>query len=70
LGLTKQNTTQGYSAEQIKEAIGNQGRQPQSSEDCYVPPQLLDWHKQISINISTNSTSTTIFDWNEVEICN
>jgi len=35
--------------EQIKEAIGNQGRQPQLSEDCYVPPQLLDWHQQISV---------------------
>jgi len=49
LELTRQNTRQGYSAEQINKAIGNQGRQPQSGEDCYVPPQLLDWHKQISV---------------------
>jgi len=49
LGLMKHNGTIGYKDEEIKESTQKLPRGPPINSNAYVPPTMVDWHKQVWI---------------------
>ena len=49
MGLTKHNGMIGYKNEEVRESMQKLPRGPPTNSNAYVPPTMVDWHKQVWI---------------------